>query len=144
MNSKESGRRRFLKNSAALAGLAVGAIQPADGQSGGSEKLEERPRDIHNYGERSRFENSFRTGAAGRLQAMLFAIYPITFAPLGLAYLARYAFGSQAALYVVLGLDAIAGLVFYRISLDSAVRAADRTKESLLAALSVGDGPIAN
>jgi ABC-2 type transport system permease protein len=88
--------------------------------------------------------NSFRTGAAGRLQAMLFAIYPITFAPLGLAYLARYAFGSQAALYVVLSLDAIAGLIFYRISLDSAVRAADRTKESLLAALSVGDGPIAN
>ncbi len=88
--------------------------------------------------------NSFRTGAAGGLQAMLFAIYPITFAPLGLAYLARYAFGSQAALYVVLSLDAIAGLIFYRISLDSAVRAADRTKESLLAALSVGDGPIAN
>ncbi len=26
MNSKESGRRRFLKNSVALAGLAVGAI----------------------------------------------------------------------------------------------------------------------
>ncbi len=65
MNSKESGRRRFLKNSAALAGLAVGAIQPAKGQSAGSEKLEERPRDIHTYGERSRFENSVRTGAMG-------------------------------------------------------------------------------
>ena len=88
--------------------------------------------------------NSFRTGAAGRLQAMLLAVYPITFVPLGLAYLARYAFGSQAALYAVLGLDAIAGLIFYRISLDSSVRAADRNKESLLAALSAGDGPIAN
>ncbi|MEO8050071.1 MAG: hypothetical protein ABI833_06605, partial [Acidobacteriota bacterium] len=39
--------------------------------------------------------NSFRTGTAGRLQAMLFAIYPVTFAPILLAYLARYAFGSQ-------------------------------------------------
>jgi hypothetical protein len=33
MNPKESGRRRFLKNGAALAGLAVGAVQPANGQS---------------------------------------------------------------------------------------------------------------
>ncbi len=88
--------------------------------------------------------NSFRTSAAGRLQAMLFAIYPITFAPLGLAYLARYAFNRQAALYVMLALDAIAGLIFYRISLESAVRAADRIKERMLAALSAGDGPIAD
>src|SRR5260370_39417141 len=69
MNSKESGRRRFLKNSAALAGLAVGAIQPAKGQSAGSEKPEERPRDIHTYGERARFENSVRTGAMGLYDA---------------------------------------------------------------------------
>lgn len=88
--------------------------------------------------------NSFRTSAAGRLQAMLFAIYPVTFAPLGLAYLARYAFNRQAALYVMLAFDAVAGLIFYRISLDSAVRAAGRIKERMLAALSAGDGPIAD
>jgi len=88
--------------------------------------------------------NSIRTGTAGRLQALLFAIYPITFAPVLIAYLARYAFGSQAALYVVLGLDAIAGLIVYRIALDSAVRTADLTRESMIAALSTGVGPISN
>jgi len=55
--------------------------------------------------------NSIRTGAAGRLQALLFAIYPVTFAPILLAYLARYAFGSQAALFTILGLDAVVGLI---------------------------------
>jgi len=65
MNPKESGRRRFLKNGAALAGLAVGAIQPASGQSSGSEKTDALPKDLHAYGERSRFENSVRVGAMG-------------------------------------------------------------------------------
>jgi ABC-2 type transport system permease protein len=88
--------------------------------------------------------NSFKTGAAGRLQALLFAIYPVIFAPILLAYLARYAFGSQAALFVVLGIDAIGGLIVYRVALDSAVQTAERTRESMITALSAGDGPIAN
>jgi ABC-2 type transport system permease protein len=88
--------------------------------------------------------NSFRTGAAGRLQAMLFAIYPVTFAPILLAYLARYAFGSQTALFGILGIDAIVGLIVYRVALDSAVRTAELTRETMIAALSTGDGPIAN
>jgi ABC-2 type transport system permease protein len=88
--------------------------------------------------------HSFRSGAAGRLQAMLFAVYPITFLPLGLAYLARYAFNSQSALYAVFALDAAVGLVFYKLSLDSAVQAADRLKENIIAALSAGDGPISD
>jgi len=88
--------------------------------------------------------NSFRTSAAGRLQATLFAIYPVVFAPVLLAYLARYAFGSQTALFVVLAIDAVAGVIVYRVSLDSAVQTADRTRETMIAALSAGDGPIAD
>ena len=65
MISRESDRRRFLKNGAALAGLAVSAIQPAIGQSAGSEKPEAHPNDLHSYGERSRFENSVRLGSMG-------------------------------------------------------------------------------
>ena len=65
MISKESGRRRFLKNGAALAGLAVGAMQPASGQDAGAEKTEAHPKDLHAYGERSRFESSARLGAMG-------------------------------------------------------------------------------
>ena len=88
--------------------------------------------------------NSFRTGAAGRLQAMLFAIYPVTFIPVMLAYVARYAFDSQAALYLVLGIDAVVGLIVYRVALDSAVRNAELTREAMITALSAGDGPIAD
>ncbi len=88
--------------------------------------------------------HSFRTGAAGRLQAMLFAIYPVAFTPIALAYLARYAFGSQTALFAVLAIDALVGLIVYRVALDSAVQTADRTREAMIAALSAGDGPISD
>ena len=87
---------------------------------------------------------SFRPGAAGRLQAMLFAVYPITFLPLALAYLARYAFASQAALYAMFAIDIAAGLAFYRLSLQTAAQTAERRKETMMAALSAGDGPIAD
>lgn len=86
---------------------------------------------------------SFRSGAAGRVQAILFVIYPLAFFPAALAYLARWAFDAEAAFFVVLGLAAIAGLMVYRISLDSAIEAAERLKEKMIAALSVGEGPIA-
>ncbi len=39
MNSNKSGRRQFLKNGAALAGLAAGAITPAGATPPASEKL---------------------------------------------------------------------------------------------------------
>ncbi len=86
---------------------------------------------------------SFRTNSAGRIQAILFAIYGVAFFPVGLAYLARYAFDSQPAFFLVLAVDAAIGLVMYRIALDSAVEAAERTKEKMVAALSTGEGPIA-
>ena len=60
MNSKQSGRRRFLKEGAALAGLAVGAMRSASGQTLGSEIPEVHPKDLHVYGERSRFVNLAR------------------------------------------------------------------------------------
>ena len=52
MNNKQSGRRRFLKEGAALAGLAVAAIRTANGQTPGTKK---------HKGERSRFVNLART-----------------------------------------------------------------------------------
>ena len=64
MNSKQSGRRRFLKESAALAGLAAvgaGAIRSASGQTIGSETPALRPDDYRAYGRRSRFVTSVRT-----------------------------------------------------------------------------------
>ena len=60
MNSKQSNRRRFLKEGAALAGLAVGAVRSASGQTLGSETSEARSRDVRALGERSRFVISVR------------------------------------------------------------------------------------
>jgi len=86
---------------------------------------------------------SFRRGAAGRLQAMLFVIYPITFAPIVLAFLARYAFASEQAFFLVLAADGALGLILYRLALESAASTAERMKEKMVAALSSNDGPIA-
>jgi ABC-2 type transport system permease protein len=87
----------------------------------------------------------FRANAAGRVQAMLLVVYPVGFVPAGLAYLARFAFHAHPdlAFFGVLAFDAAAGMVIYKIALDSAVLAAERRKEEMIAALSAGDGPIA-
>jgi ABC-2 type transport system permease protein len=89
-------------------------------------------------------DSSFRTSAAGRVQAMLFLIYPLACIPPALAYLARFAFDTQAAFFGVLAFDVAAGVVAYKISLDSAVAAAERIKEKMLTALALADGPIAS
>jgi len=87
-------------------------------------------------------DSSFRSGAAGRVQAVLLVVYPIAFVPAGLAYLARYALASEAAFFVVLALDAAVGAMVYKIALESAVESAASSMEGLLAALAAGDGPI--
>jgi len=86
--------------------------------------------------------SSFRSSAAGRVQAILFVVYPIAFLPAALAYLARWAFKSELALFGVLAVDMAIALIVYRVALDSAVTAAEKTREKMLAALSAGDGPI--
>jgi sulfane dehydrogenase subunit SoxC len=65
MTNQQSDRRRFLKESAALAGLALGASRLASGQPPGTEAAEAGAKDLHAYGERSRFENSVRLGSNG-------------------------------------------------------------------------------
>ena len=60
MKPKDSGRRSFLKNSAALAGLAVGLAKTAKGDAPAHEGAAAPPKDLHGYGERSRLRN-FRT-----------------------------------------------------------------------------------
>jgi ABC-2 type transport system permease protein len=85
----------------------------------------------------------FRAKAAGRVQAMLVVIYPIAFIPIAMAYLARAVFSTDWAFFGVLVFDAAVGLIVYHIALDSAVEAAARLKESMIAALSTNEGPIA-
>jgi sulfane dehydrogenase subunit SoxC len=70
MNAKNSDRRRFLKNGAALAGLAVGASAralPLVAAEPALEKIDE----LHLYGERSRFVKTVRNGSINNPQRRL-------------------------------------------------------------------------
>jgi ABC-2 type transport system permease protein len=81
--------------------------------------------------------------AAGRFQALMFIFYPLALLPVFMAFVARYAFASETAFYLVLGLAAVVGAVVYRIALESAVATAGRRREILIAELSRGEGPVA-
>ena len=59
MNS-QSGRRGFLKDSVALAGMAVAGVQSSRGQTPAPESPAPPSKSRREYGERSRFENSVR------------------------------------------------------------------------------------
>ncbi|MBZ5726539.1 MAG: hypothetical protein LAP87_16255 [Acidobacteriia bacterium] len=82
-------------------------------------------------------------GASSRFQALVFVLYPLALLPVFLAYLARYAFASQAAFALILALAAIIGGMLYWIAMGSAVAAATRRRENILQELSRGDGPVA-
>ena len=82
----------------------------------------------------------FRKSAAGMAQAVVLMILPLACAPLALAFLARYAFDSQAAFYAVLAVDAAVGWALYRIASDSAAARAVLHKENIVGRLSRGTG----
>ena len=85
---------------------------------------------------------SMRSGAPGKLQAMLFIVYPLAAIPVALAYGARYAFRGEWAFFAVLILSALAGAAVYWVALESAVETAERDRERIITALSQGDGII--
>ncbi len=85
---------------------------------------------------------SWRHSNAGRVQAMMLLIYPAIALPIFLAYMARYAFESNLAFYLVLASGFLVGAITYSVSLDSAVEAAELRREAILTALSRGEGPI--
>jgi ABC-2 type transport system permease protein len=87
---------------------------------------------------------SFRTAASARTQAMLMLAFPVALIPIALAYLARYAFDSEWAFFAALAGGGALGGVVYFYSMGSAVRAAAERRESIITALSRGDGPIAS
>ena len=67
MDGKKSNRRRFLKGSAAAAGLAAGVSKSADGQTPAPKWHEKGTnKELIAYGERSRFVTSIRAPVAER------------------------------------------------------------------------------
>ena len=67
MDSKQPSRRGFLKDGVAVAGLAVGAIRNASGETPISEaQSEQHLKDLIAYGERSQYVTSIRVPVAER------------------------------------------------------------------------------
>jgi ABC-2 type transport system permease protein len=81
-------------------------------------------------------------GASSRFQALIFLLYPLALTPVGLAYLARYAFDSTIAFYTTLGLAAAIGGVVYWIAMDSAVNTALLQRERIIHDLAAAEGPV--
>jgi ABC-2 type transport system permease protein len=81
-------------------------------------------------------------GASSRFQALIMLLYPVSLVPVLLAYVARYAFNSELAFYLVLGFAAVVGAVLYWIAMDSAVSTATHHRERIMRDLSNADGPI--
>lgn len=89
-------------------------------------------------------ERTSQGGAANRFQGLLFLVYPLAMLPVGLAYLARYAFESELAFYGILAFAAALGVTIYRLAMDSAAATAMARRELILAELSKSAGPVAS
>ena len=81
-------------------------------------------------------------GGGGRAQGVLFLLYPVALLPVFMAYLARYAFDNQVVFYAVLAFAAALGVAIYWMAMESAVSAACNRRETILAELSRGEGPV--
>ncbi len=86
--------------------------------------------------------SSWRQASAGRIQGLMVLFYPLLLAPVGLAYLARYAFERELAFYLVLLSGYVVAAATYWVALDSAVEIADKERERIVTALSAAQGPI--
>jgi ABC-2 type transport system permease protein len=82
------------------------------------------------------------SGGGRGFQGFLFLVYPIALMPVGLAYLARYAFENEVIFGVILAFSGVIGGVFYYFALESSVKAAARRREDLMQELSQSDGPV--
>jgi ABC-2 type transport system permease protein len=83
-------------------------------------------------------------GASSRFQALIMLLYPLSLLPVLLAYVARYAFASDVAFYLVLGFAGLVGGALYWIAMESAVATTIKHRERILHDLSNADGPIAS
>lgn len=87
-------------------------------------------------------QSSWRARGGSKFQLWMVLAYPVLGVPVMLAYLARYAFESEAAMFVVLGLTLGFAFVFYSVAMDTAVAAGLERREKILTALNEGEGPI--
>jgi len=87
-------------------------------------------------------QNSWRARGGSKFQMWMLLVYPVLGIPIGLAYMARYAFESQIGFYGVLLLTFGFAVAFYGVAMDTAEQGALKRKEQILVALTEGEGPI--
>ena len=87
---------------------------------------------------------AMKTSAQSRAQLLLLLAFPVTLAPVAMAFLARYAFDTEWAFFGALLLGGMVGAVMYFYSMQSALKAAEDRREQIISALSRGEGPIEN
>lgn len=85
--------------------------------------------------------NSWRNSSSGKAQLLLLLVYPLIGIPVALAYLARYAFQSEAAFYAALGAGFVVAAMTYYVAMESAVGWVTKEREATIAELSKGEGP---
>lgn len=74
MPAKPRSRRGFLKQGAALAGLAAAGAPPAFGQSSMAEAMSPKNKELIAYGERSRHVTSIREPVTGRMSPDMYGL----------------------------------------------------------------------
>ena len=83
-------------------------------------------------------------GASSRFQALVFLLYPLSLLPVFLAYLARYAFESEFAFYLVLALAAASAARSTGSRWNPPSPPRSKRRERIIRDLSTADGPIAS
>jgi ABC-2 type transport system permease protein len=86
---------------------------------------------------------TWRNNSSAKVQGLLMLVYPALLAPIGLSYLARFAFDSQLAFYLVWAANLLVAAMAYGVSLDSAMEVAEREKERIVQTLSSGESLVA-
>ena len=77
-------------------------------------------------------DQSWNTASKAKFRIVLMLLFPIVSLPTSLAYLARYAFNSDAAFYAGMTIAAFIAIIFYLVSLDSAIEYARAKREEIV------------
>jgi ABC-2 type transport system permease protein len=81
---------------------------------------------------------AFRNQNAGKATLWLLVCFMVMAIPVGLAFLAKWAFNSDSAFLAILCVDLIVGLIVYKVATESAVARVESGREQFLDALSKG------
>lgn len=89
-------------------------------------------------------EHSWARQSGTRFQLYLLFLFPVLMMPVALAYIARFAFDSVWAFWIVLAFVAALGGAYYWVALDSATNTAVGRREHFVARLTEGSGPVSD